>query len=229
MAKRKTDDNDILEKVQDAGPKSIEYYESSIEAALIEFSEREGFENPRDMPSNVWDAALMYCHKKCIVRDDLMLYKKDNNNINYTPNSSYQYDIDKITELVELYIYLCNKYNKQCTVIGFSFLSGVSDETISQWGRNDKVTSNRVGIYKRLHNQREHILSNKLFDNGNAVAQISILNHYYGWNLPGVSREQAKPSLSVDDIRQQIGIAGGQAVGIESGAGQIPEKPDNNT
>lgn len=199
---------DILETVIDAGEKNIEYYESSIESALFEFSESQGYENPREMTQSVWNAALNYCNKHCITKKDLKVNSNIYINNTIMPTNCQSYDFDKVNSLCDLYINLCMTYDKECSIIGFSFLSGINYETLEEWKRGDKATSRNSVIPKKIAVFREESLSNKLAGGkANPVGILAILNHHYGWNLPGVSREPAKPQANVQQIAAQMGVA----------------------
>ena len=92
------------------------------------------------------------------------------------------------------------------SIIGFSTLTGIDNETIRLWrnsGNNsDKLSQSRFGIYKKLFDFREESLSNKLATgNKNPVGILAILNRHYSWNLPGVSKESApKQALTAADL-----------------------------
>ena len=75
--------------------------------------------------------------------------------------------------------------------MGYSKLLGISNEIISMWGNNNNKLSNKgFEIYKKLQQEREESLSNKLADGRqNPVGVLAILNRHYQWNLPGVSKE----------------------------------------
>ena len=51
----------------------------------------------------------------------------------------------------------------------------------------EKLSTKRIGIYKKLIQSREESLSAKLATgNKNPVGIMAILNHHYSWNMPGV-------------------------------------------
>ena len=68
--------------------------------------------------------------------------------------------------------------------------------------------------------EREESLSNKLADGKqNPVGVIAILNKHYGWNMPGVSREAAKPQAlpaselpKLGDIAQNAKLLGEEKI-----------------
>lgn len=54
----------------------------------------------------------------------------------------------------------------------------------------------------------------------NPVGILAILNRHYGWNLPGVSREQQnhKQALTASDL-PQLGVANGQNTSMLTDSG----------
>lgn len=107
-------------------------------------------------------------------------------------------------------------YNKEISIIGFSNLTGIDDETINTWGlNNNKLSSLPFGIYKKLIHYREESLSNKLADGKqNPVGVIAMLNRHYGWASPYTadSRKQAG-AMSLEELRGKVAELGtGKAV-----------------
>ena len=80
-------------------------------------------------------------------------------------------------------------YNKEISSMGYSKLIGISNEIISMWGNdNNKLSSKSFEIYKKLNQEREESLSNKLADGKqNPVGVIAMLNRHYGWSSPYTS------------------------------------------
>jgi hypothetical protein len=77
-------------------------------------------------------------------------------------------------------------YSKEISSMGYSKLLGISNEIISMWGNdNNKLSSRSFEIYKKLTQEREESLSNKLADGKqNPVGVIAMLNRHYGWASP---------------------------------------------
>lgn len=75
--------------------------------------------------------------------------------------------------------------------MGFSKLTGITNEIISMWGNNNNKLSNKsFEIYKKLRQEREDSIVSKLADGKqNPVGLLAMLNRYEQWNLPGVSKE----------------------------------------
>lgn len=175
---------------------TIEVFENDIEYYLQEFKEKQDIEDFRSVPQSVWNAALMYVQKHVFGNRDIL--KAGNIDIpNGLMSSNYNmYNYDLLYNILEYYIYLCNMYSKEISSMGYSKLLGISNEIISMWGNDsnkNKLSSQGFEIYKKLTQEREESLSNKLADGKqNPVGILAILNRHYSWNLPGVSRENAK-------------------------------------
>ena len=98
-------------------------------------------------------------------------------------------------------------YNKEISSMGYSKLIGISNEIISMWGNdNNKLSSKSFEIYKKLSQEREESLSNKLADGKqNPVGVIAILNRQYGWASPYTSdSNKQRKSISAEEIRQLL-------------------------
>ena len=182
-----------MEKVQDQA-QTIEVFENDIQMYLTMFCEDNGIEDMKKESQSVWNGALRYIRRHVFNNKDLL---KEPNNIYNTNNiiaSNYNmYNYELVNNICDIYIDLCFINDKEVSIIGFSNLTGIDNETINVWGNNDsKLSSRSFGIYKKLNEFREESLSNKLVTGKqNPVGILGVLNRHYQWNLPGVSREQA--------------------------------------
>lgn len=177
-------------------------YRSDIDMWLEEFKQEQGIEDLRSISQTVWMSALAY------VRDhlfpDTSVFKStkltDNGCIPTTFNA-YNYDL--LLDICNYYIYICFLYDKEVSIYSFSLLTGIDNSLIYQWGAGYRGTLSQssAAIYKNLMVAREESLSAKLVSGKqNPVGILSILNHLYGWNLPGVTREVVRPALSADQL-----------------------------
>ena len=113
-------------------------------------------------------------------------------------------------------------YDKEVSAIGFSLLTGIDRYTIATWrdeGTKSSPLSSDIG--KKISDFREESLSAKLATaKRNPVGILAILNRHYGWNLPGVSREQQnhKQALTASDL-PQLGGANGQNTSMLTDSG----------
>jgi hypothetical protein len=185
-----------MERVQDA-ENTIEVFESDIDFYLNEFIEKYQIEDISKEPQSRWNAALMYIQRHVFPKDDNKLKCKDNiyiNNIKLINNNSSNcnsYDYDLVNQICDYYIYLCMVNDKEVSCIGFSNLTGINNDSLMNWAKNEELNNSSYDIYKKLNQSREESLSNKLVTGKqNPVGILGVLNRHYSWNLPGVSREQ---------------------------------------
>lgn len=192
-----------MEKVEHT-ENTIEVFENDIELYLHQFQDEQSIEDLRTVPQSVWNACLMYIQRHVFSNRDLL---KQSSNI-YNPDSimdstynMYNYDI--IYNILEYYVYLCNQYNKEISIMGFSKLTKIDTDTINSWGNNEnKLSSKSSVIYKKLAQEREESLSNKLVDGKqNPVGTIAVLNRQFGWASPYTSdSNRQKQSLTAQEL-----------------------------
>lgn len=178
-----------MQKVEDAG-ETIELYENDIDLYLHQFQEEQGIEDLRTVPQSVWNACLMYIQKRVFNNRDLLKQSSNIYNPDSIMDSNYNmYNYDLLYNILEYYVYLCNMYNKEISSMGYSKLVGISNEIISMWGNdNNKLSSRGFEIYKKLNQEREESLSNRLVDGKqNPVGTIAVLNRQFGWASPYTS------------------------------------------
>ena len=168
------------------------------------FCEENGIEYMKKESQSVWNGALRYIRRHVFNNKDV-LKSKDNINIynNNIPSTFNAYNYDTVNYICDIYIDLCFINDKEVSIIGFSNLTGIDNETINVWGNNDnKLSSLSFGIYKKLSQFREESLSNKLVTgNKNPVGVIAVLNRQYGWASPYTSdSNRQKRSLTADEL-----------------------------
>ena len=121
-------------------------------------------------------------------------------------------------------------YDKEVSAIGFSLLTGIDRYTIATWrDEGTKLSPSCSDIGKKISDFREESLSAKLATaKRNPVGILAILNRHYGWNLPGVSKEQQnhKQSLTASDL-PQLGSINGQNTSMLTDFGTDVEKNIN--
>lgn len=193
-----------LERMKDE-PVTVEVFENEIDFFLEQFKEEQGIEDLRTVPQSVWNGALRYICRYVFKPNNHALrsgnkYNIDNNTI---PSNFNMYDHEIVNDILDYYIYLCQIYNKEISIVGFSNLTGIDTDTINEWGNNSsKLSSLSAVIYKKLSQMREESLSNKLADGKqNPVGVIAILNRQFGWASPYTSdANRQKSTLSASDL-----------------------------
>ena len=79
-------------------------------------------------------------------------------------------------------------YDKEVSIMGFSNLTGIDNDTVKTWDKPDRLSQTGMRIYKKLCENREESLSNKLVTgNKNPVGVIAVLNRQFGWASPYTS------------------------------------------
>lgn len=178
-----------MQQIQ-SGENQIELFENDIQMYLSIFCEENGIEDMKKESQSVWNGALRFIRRHVFNNKDLL---KEPNNIYNTNNSivsNYNmYNYELVNNICDIYIDLCFINDKEVSILGFSNLTGIDNETINVWGNNDsKLSTLSFGIYKKLSQFREESLSNKLVTgNKNPVGVIAVLNRQYGWASPYTS------------------------------------------
>lgn len=182
-----------MEKVQETAD-TPEVFQNDIELYLSQFCEEYNIEDMTKEPQSRWNAALMYINKYVFSDKSILKLNKNinKNNTNCIMDSNfYMYDLDKLEYILYIYYYMCSMYDKECSILGFSLLTGIHKDTFMDWGANErKLSTKGFELVQKLRDFREESLSNKLATgNKNPVGILAILNRHFAWNLPGVSRE----------------------------------------
>lgn len=173
---------------------TFEVYANDIELYINLFCENQGIEDLRKESQSVWNACLMYVQRH--VFPDRQALKATENSPEYVnnimPSTCGAYNYDLLDIICNAYIYYCYMYDKEVSIQGFSKLLGIPKTVIDLWGTDLRLSKKSINIYKKLIAEREESLSAKLASGkSNPVGILSILNHWYSWNLPGVTREQS--------------------------------------
>ena len=173
---------------------TFETYANDIELYINLFCEDQGIEDLRKESQSVWNACLMYVQRH--VFPDRQALKATENSPEYVnnimPSTCGAYNYDLLDTICNAYIYYCYMYDKEVSIQGFSKLLGIPKTVIDLWGTDLRLSKKSINIYKKLIAEREESLSAKLASGkSNPVGILSILNHWYSWNLPGVTREQS--------------------------------------
>lgn len=166
---------------------TMEVFENDIQLYLSMFCDENGIEDMAAESQSRWNGALRYIRKH-VFADKEILKSKSNINIynNNIPSNFNAYNYDIVNDICDIYIDMCFNYDKEISIIGFSNLTGITNEVISLWGNNEqRLSTTSFEIYKKLTTYREESLSNKLATGKqNPVGVIAILNRQYGWASP---------------------------------------------
>lgn len=134
----------------------IEIYENDIALYLDHYIQERGIKDMTKETQNKWNACLMYI-KKHVFNNQRDLMSEVNKSM---------YDEYKVNQICDIYINLCYEYDKEVSINGFSFLTGIHIDTIYSWGKEEHrafeyydKSGNRIGnisIWKINHPGEEY-------------------------------------------------------------------------
>ena len=187
---------------------NITAIKEQIDNCIMSFCNEHNIDNINDISQSVYNAMLMYINNAIFKYSNRLKRKPDINNklLNGGLANNNAYDTDLCFKVCEYYVYLCRLYDKECSIVGFEYLTGIDYSTVYKW-LDDKASSTGFKIGKRLQSERERSLSDKLLTGKNPVGVLGILNHFYGWSGVGNMREDTtKQALSLADVRKQAAL-----------------------
>lgn len=220
---------DMEEDVVVVDCNGIEIYENEFEVAIAEACQKYGIEDLVKEGQTRWKAVMHYVGKR-VFPDTKIL--KDKNNIilegNSIPTNNNRYDYNILNILCDYYINLSRRYNKLISSVAFSEFINIPTSTVDKWreeqegyGQDRRLSSTSFQIWKKLQGFREDGLKDKALDNGNVMGVFQVGRREYQWDMPGVSREQAKIAQRTPE---EIAAGYGQAaIGVKN---ELPEVPD---
>ena len=185
----------------------IEIYENAICEYLDQYIDTHEIEDMRREPQSRWNAALLYINK---------YYFKLHPEVLTTPGTvSNSYNLDAVNSVCDIYINLCYEYDKEISILGFSKLTGINQDTFYDWGnQSSRPSSSACEIYKKLSQEREESLSNMLISGKrNPVGLLGALNRHYGWNMGQPRGATGEQKQSIEQIQERYKVE------------QTPDKP----
>jgi len=170
-----------------------------ISDALTQYAQHSlGADDPAKITDNQFCSVLIYLNHRYI-RGIYDYYNKHNSGKEYK-------DYKTISDILDIYINLCLRFDKYISIRGFSLFSGIDDMTISGW--SDKKSSPKlVEVYKKLIGFSEESLVNNLATGRkNPVGAMGILNNRFQWATSNNRQEHVTKIENVDDIRLALGV-----------------------
>ena len=135
----------------------IEVYEDNIYIALDQYIKERGIKDMSKETQGRWNAALMFIRKQVFANSQELMSE-----VNMS-----MYDEYKVNQICDIYINLCYEYDKEISINGFSFLTGIHRDTIYTWGNEEyraieyyDSNNNRIGniaIWKVNHPGEQYI------------------------------------------------------------------------
>ena len=151
------------------------------------------------LPQGQFNYILLKIHDNIFYdQNDLCI----NNNI-----KSHGYDIDKIINLCEIYIYLCHMYSKHICIHGFSCISGIDIDTLLRWQVDKKASRKHKDLIKKLDILDEQTITDKIISLNNPVGLIAYQNNKHGWNTQTIRHEHDTTPATTAALAEQLGLA----------------------
>lgn len=199
----------IMEYVKDDHENdNIITIKSQIDDCIKSFCRDQKIEDLKEITQSVWNGMLMYINFNLFKGTNRLKKIPDSCNGllygNMTNHNSYNTAL--LNDIADYYIYLCRVNDKECSIVGYSYLVGLDNKTIHRW-ISEKASDSRYEIGKKLQAERENSLSDKLLTGKNPVGVLGILNHFYGWSGVGNMKEDTtKQSITLSDVRKNAAL-----------------------
>ena len=168
---------------------------SNIELLTDDYLKSHNIVSLKELTQQEYSGYLMYIAMKYF-KPTKILYKHIQG-VSNNKQITLMYDDDLLTLLCEYYIYMSLDCNKVVNMYSFSLFSGIDDDTLTRWTKEESQRPKAYGITKRLSKAYEKSLENGAQSGKNPVGFIATLNHRFGWNADN------KPSLTVNITRTQ--------------------------
>ena len=173
----------------------VEIYENKISEYLDQYIIEKNIEDMSREPQSRWNAALIYIYKN--------IFKEHKDSLKGPDRDTYNDEL--INNICDIYIELCYEYDKEISINGFCFLTGIHKDTIYSWGREEtRLGSSCSDLYKKLIENNEESLSDKLISGGlNPMKVLPALNRRHNWNMPGTNRQGGEQTQSIEEIQER--------------------------
>lgn len=158
---------------------TVDVFKDDIDMYINLWMEERSIEDMCKVSQNRWYNCCKYIYEHVFKMNPK--YLKDDRNINNA------YDTDKVNNILNLYIDLCNDYEKIINITGFTFFTGIHRDTLNGWVNGVQLASSGSDICKKIDEMREESLVGlQVSGKGNPMNYMPSLNKYCGFNMPGV-------------------------------------------
>lgn len=191
---------------------TVDVFKDDIDMYINLWMEERNIEDLCKISQNRWYNCCKYVYENVFKVNPK--YLKDDNNINNA------YDTDKVNEVLDIYIDLCNDYEKVVNIVGFTFFTGIHRDTLNGWVNGVRLGSSGSDICKKLDEMREESLVGlQVSGKGNPMNYMPSLNKYCGFNMPGVRDQGSRArALTASELPQ---LGGGNC-------SRLPDNFDNS-
>lgn len=183
-------------EVQELNDNTVDVFKNDIDMYINLWMEERHIEDMCKVSQNRWYNCCKYVYENVFKVNPK--YLKDDNNINNA------YDTDKVNNILDLYIDLCNDYEKIVNIIGFTFFTGIHRDTLNGWLHDRQLGSSGADVCKKIDEMREESLVGlQVSGKGNPMNYMPSLNKYCGFNMPGVRAQTTEQTQSIEQIQQR--------------------------
>lgn len=191
---------------------TVDVFKDDIDMYINLWMEERSIEDMCKVSQNRWYNCCKYVYENVFKVNPK--YLKDDNNINNA------YDTDKVNEVLDIYIDLCNDYEKVVNIVGFTFFTGIHRDTLNGWVNGVQLGSSGSDICKKIDEMREESLVGlQVSGKGNPMNYMPSLNKYCGFNMPGVRDQGSRArALTASELPQ---LGGGNC-------SRLPDNFDNS-
>lgn len=127
---------------QEINNNTVDVFKSDIDMYINLWMEERNIEDMCGVSQNRWYNCCKYIYEHVFKMNPK--YLKDDRNINNA------YDTDKVNEVLDIYIDLCNDYEKVVNIVGFTFFTGIHRDTLNGWVNGVQLASSGSDICKKL-------------------------------------------------------------------------------
>lgn len=181
---------------QEINNNTVDVFKDDIDMYINLWMEERHVEDMCKASQNRWYNCCKYIYEHVFKINPK--YLKDDNNINNA------YDTDKVNEVLDIYIDLCNDYEKVVNIVGFTFFTGIHRDTLNGWVNGVQLASSGSDICKKIDEMREESLVGlQVSGKGNPMNYMPSLNKYCGFNMPGVRDQGSRArALTAEELPQ---------------------------
>lgn len=164
---------------QEINNNTVDVFKDDIDMYIHVWMEERNIEDMCKVSQNRWYNCCKYIYEHVFKVNPQ--YLKDDRNINN------QYDTEKVDNILNLYIDLCNDYEKIINITGFTFFTGIHRDTLNNWVNGSRPGTIGFDVCKKIDQMREESLVGlQISGKNNPMCYMPSLNKYCGFNMPGV-------------------------------------------
>lgn len=186
--------NNVTDLVVDFGETQI--YHDDIMHCIQDACDEFQVDDLRSEGQRVWKAVMKYVGMHLFPDPSIYL---DHSKPGYNYKDSYMLD------LYNEYVFISNIYKKLISMVAFSNMLNIPDDTLNSWNDDSRVSAIKNTIWKRIRLGRRDCITDKAFDSNSPVGAMFVGNNEFAMNQPGVSLEATeRKELTTSDIAARI-------------------------